>query len=102
MVAFEIYVNDKYRFKAGAPSAATLVSTLHYLGSQLDVPSEAALSTKAMVPTGHWLTWDPLRLVVGDQVTIRIVETEECDQATGDFPFRTGEGEISWDPSGRG
>jgi hypothetical protein len=76
MLCFEIEVNGETRFVVGHPEA----NVLSLIASFVRVRKELELSGGAMVThsndeTEH-LSWEPHQLRLGDEVVLRVVESE--------------------------
>jgi hypothetical protein len=84
MRAFEIYINGERLCSAGVSNAGIFTATIEYLGGDeehfhLDVSG-------LLIPEQELLIWQERRLSVGDDVRIRILESDKVDAPTERFP----------------
>jgi hypothetical protein len=96
VLALQIKVNGSHRYVVGYASAQML--TLHVWGDC--TARDAHATAGASVPTGNGgemvtLAYEPVRLSIGDEITVRLVEVSEADsptrENTGGESFRLGE-----------
>lgn len=93
MLAFEVTVNGNRRYIAGHPDAAS-VQLLLWGRNQFD--RGASLTTFVAVPNDSpgglaTLAYEPEQLVIGDELTVRIVDVEAPD-----VPVARNDGEGSY------
>jgi hypothetical protein len=77
MRAFEIYINGERLCLAGVSNAGICTAIVEYLGGDeeqlhLDVAG-------LLIPDQEFLTWQEKNLSVGDDVRIRILESDDVD-----------------------
>ena len=93
MLAFEVTVNGKVRYVAGH-AEAQLVQLILWGNGRLE--QTASLNTIVAVPNDSpggsaTLSYEPARVAVGDELTIRIVDVEAPDA-----PMKRNDGEGSY------
>jgi hypothetical protein len=85
MLAFEIYINGQRLCLAGVSNAGVFSAIIEYLGGDeehllLDVGG-------LLIPEGEHVSWRVMSLSVGDDVRIRILESDKVDAPTERFPI---------------
>jgi hypothetical protein len=84
MRAFEIYVNGERLCLAGVSSAGVFTTIIEYLGRD-----EEHLHLHVgglLIPEQEHVTWQDRSLAVGDDVRIKIVESDKIDAPTTRSP----------------
>ena len=84
MRAFEIYINGERLCLAGVSNAGIFTTIMEYQGGaeehlQLDVGG-------LLIPEQEYVTWQNRSLSVGDDVRIRILESDKVDAPTDRYP----------------
>jgi hypothetical protein len=80
MRAFEIYVNGEPLCLAGVSDASILTAITHYVGRG---KGRLYLSVGGLlVPQEEHVHWKDRDLAVGDEIRIRIIESEKVDAPT--------------------
>lgn len=91
MIAFEIWLNGKRLYTCGAGDVGRLSFSVDSLGIQTDRgPShEHTRAFGSAIHPGISMKWwqqiDELK--VGDEISVRIVEVDECDPPEKDYPL---------------
>src|SRR5438477_3437849 len=84
MVVFEVSVNGKRAFAIGAGEFGALAATLSWDRIQTDpgpIYEGIRLSGVGQEPNGgRYLHWPDEMLKVGDEITVQIVDSAECDE----------------------
>lgn len=79
MRAFEIHLNDRKLCTAGVKNDGVLTATLTYVAGR--GRNDLALDVGGLLSsTEEHVDWTNLRLKVGDEVRMKVVETESVDK----------------------
>ena len=84
MRAFEVYINGERLCVAGVNAASVLTLIIDYVGR--DKQRSHLRVGGLLIPDEEHVTWHDSNLAVGDDVRIKIVETETVDAPTKRHP----------------
>jgi hypothetical protein len=101
MKAFEVSLNGQRLCTAGAGDDGVLATGITWVGGSPPRPASELTFRVGGIDsaTGEYLDWPVPQVNVGDEITIRIVETESIDPANR-RPKAEGSGESPADPGG--
>jgi hypothetical protein len=85
MRAFKIYLNGKKLCLAGVGNDGVLTTTITYVRSRKRRETQAYVGGLIM-PQGDHVMWKQSRLRPGDELRVKIVETEAVDKLSKRFP----------------
>jgi hypothetical protein len=84
MRAFEIYINGERLCLAGVSNASVFTAIIEYVGrDEEDLHLHVGGS---LIPEQEYVTWQDRSLSVGDDVRIRILESDKVDAPTERSP----------------
>ena len=86
MRAFEIYVNGKRLCLAGVTDASVLTTIIDYVGR--DTQRLHLHVCGLLIPQEEHVRWQERDLTVGDEVRIRIIESDKVDAPTPKRKFK--------------
>jgi len=84
MRAFEIYVNGERLCLAGVSDASVLTAIMDYVGR--DKERLHLHVGGLLIPQEEHVRWQDRDLAVGDEIRIRIVESDKVDAPTKRYP----------------